>query len=63
MWIGADEPIDTIGQIIAALANYGTIPEPILAKLRQDRVDRQPTSRSQGYAETEPYIGKKEAKI
>jgi hypothetical protein len=29
VWLGADEPIDTVAQLFIVLAGYGTIPEAI----------------------------------
>jgi hypothetical protein len=46
VWVGADQPVRDLDQIVAALAPYGTIPEDMLARLRRDREENRPLTRA-----------------
>lgn len=37
VWVGADQPIHDLEQIVKAVETYGTIPQEILVQLRRDQ--------------------------
>lgn len=46
VWVGADQPVSDLGQIVAALAPYGTIPQEMLARLHRDQEENRPLTRA-----------------
>lgn len=46
VWVGADQPVSDLGQIVAALAPYGTVPQEVLAQLRRDQEENKPLTKA-----------------
>jgi hypothetical protein len=43
VWVGADRPVHTVEEIVlAAVADYGSIPQEVLAQLRKDKEENRP---------------------